>query len=100
MVSLDSHRSVNPTVNRACEESRLLTPNENHLEIGRDVKIASFHDSVLLESHVPSISAVKVDAYALGEKSSELSLNLVKGEKCESVNYVDCSFAMRASTGE
>lgn len=74
--------------------------NENHLEIGRDVKIASFHDSVLLESHVPSISAVKVDAYALGEKSSELSLNLVKGEKCESVNYVDCSFAMRASTGE
>ncbi|MBQ4377668.1 MAG: LacI family DNA-binding transcriptional regulator [Treponema sp.] len=71
---------------------------EKNIAVGKDVKIASFHDSVLLESHSPAISAVKVDAFALGEKSSELSLALVKGSECENINYVDCSFAMRAST--
>lgn len=67
-------------------------------EIGSEMQIASFHDSILLEIHSPGISAVKVDAFALGEKSSELSLRLADGEECETVNYVDCSFVMREST--
>ena len=71
---------------------------EKNIAIGTDVKIASFHDSVLLETHVPSITALKVDAFALGEKSSELALKAVQGEDCENVNYVDCSFMMREST--
>ena len=70
---------------------------EKNIAIGTDVKIASFHDSVLLETHVPSITALKVDAFALGEKSSELALKAVQGEDCENVNYVDCSFMMRES---
>ena len=32
MAALDSHRSVNPTVNYACEGSRLQAPYENHPE--------------------------------------------------------------------
>ena len=68
------------------------------IEIGKDVKIASFHDSILLENHSPAISALKVDAFALGEKASELSLKLANHEECENVNFVDCSFMMREST--
>lgn len=71
---------------------------EKNISVGADVKIASFHDSVLLESYSPPVSALKVDAFALGEKSSELALKAARGEKCESVNYVDCSFMMRDST--
>ncbi|WP_407426219.1 LacI family DNA-binding transcriptional regulator [Treponema sp.] len=72
--------------------------NQKGIEAGKDVKIASFHDSVLLQTHVPAISALKVDAFSLGEKSSELALKAVNGEECENMNYVDCSFAMRSST--
>ena len=32
MVALDSHRNVNPTVNCACEGSRLCPPYESHPE--------------------------------------------------------------------
>ena len=70
---------------------------EKKIKIGVDVKIASFHDSVLLESCVPPITALRVDAFALGEKSSELALKVSNGEECETMNYVDCSFMMRSS---
>ena len=71
---------------------------EKNIVVGKDVKIASFHDSVLLQTHVPQISALKVDAFSLGEKSSELALKAINGEECEHMNYVDCSFVMRGST--
>ncbi len=67
--------------------------------VGKDVAIASFHDSILLESHSPGISAVKVDAFSLGQKAAELSLDMVEEKICEKINYVDCSFVMRESTG-
>ena len=72
--------------------------HEKQIAVGTSVKVASFHDSVLLESHLPAISALKVDAFSLGEKSAELALSLISGRKCENINYVDCSFQMRTST--
>lgn len=70
---------------------------EKKVAVGKDIKIASFHDSVLLENYLPAITALKVDAASLGEKSAELALNLANGQKCETLNYVDCSFALRDS---
>ena len=70
---------------------------EKGIAVGSDVKIASFHDSVLLETVVPPISALKVDASALGAKAAELALKVANGGACENMNYVDCSFQMRAS---
>ena len=72
--------------------------NANGIQAGKDIKIASFHDSILLESHMPPISALQVNAFSLGEVSAELSLKALKGIDFEKLNYVDCSFAMRAST--
>ncbi|MBR4322033.1 LacI family DNA-binding transcriptional regulator [Treponema sp.] len=72
--------------------------DKKEIAVGKDVKLASFHDSLLLQSHSPAISALKVDAFALGEKATELSLALIKGNECENINYVDCSFAVRSST--
>lgn len=68
------------------------------IEPGKDIQLASFHDSVLLETHSPGITALKVDAFALGEKSSELSLKLADGLEFDEENYVDCSFVKREST--
>ncbi len=72
--------------------------NNKKIAVGKDLKIASFHDSVLLEGHSPSISALKVDASSLGEKAAELSLALASGKECEKLNYVDCAFMLREST--
>lgn len=66
--------------------------------IGKDVLLASFHDSILLESHSPGISALRVDALSLGSVAAELSIKMLSGTNYETVNYVDCSFQMRQST--
>ena len=71
---------------------------KNNIVIGKEIEVASFHDSILLEAHSPSISALHVDAFSLGFASAELSLKACSGEACNSVNYVDCSFKMRQST--
>ena len=62
---------------------------------GHDLMIASLHDSILLESCSTPVSALKVDAFKLGVVSAELSFKLLDGKKCETANYVDCSFQMR-----
>lgn len=67
------------------------------IRVGKDVLLASFHDSVLLETSVPSVSALKIDAFNLGIKSSEIILKKISGEDVEN-EYIDCSFEMREST--
>ncbi len=70
----------------------------HNISVGKDIKIASFHDSVLLESFSVGISALKVDAFRLGSVSVELALKIIDGKAFETENYVDCSFQMRQST--
>ncbi|MBQ7158998.1 MAG: LacI family DNA-binding transcriptional regulator [Treponema sp.] len=69
------------------------------VQIGTNVLLASLHDSILLESSVPSVSALRVNAFTLGEKAADVALNMLGGNSYEEMNYVDCSFEMRESTG-
>ena len=66
--------------------------------IGKDVMLASFHDSVLLESSSPAVSALRVDAFTLGEKAADVALTMLNDEPFAKKNYVDCSFQWREST--
>ena len=71
--------------------------------IGSEVLLASFHDSVLLESLVPAVSAQVVleecNVMELGSTAAALALAQLAGGAYERLNYVDCSFQMRESTG-
>ena len=71
---------------------------KNGICIGRDVKIASFHDSFFLEKYEIPVSALRVDSFKLGQKSLELALDLFNGKNISCENYIDCSFQMRSST--
>ena len=71
-----------------------------NVRIGEDVLLASFHDSILFETSMPPVSALRVDAFTLGEKSADVALKMLDGEEYEKMNYVDCSFEMRDSTGK
>lgn len=70
------------------------------VQIGKDVLLASFHDSILFETSMPPVSALRVDAFTLGEKSTDVALKMLDGIQYEKMNYVDCSFEMRSSTGK
>ena len=70
------------------------------VRVGTDVLLASFHDSVLLESSSPAVSALRVDAFTLGARSAEVALNMLNGKPYDAMQYVDCSFEWRASTGK
>ncbi len=76
---------------------------EERIKIGKDgVMLASFHDSVLLKSNTPGISALNVSAGALGKRACEIALGLSgrpSSVPCETMNYVECTFEMRESTG-
>lgn len=65
------------------------------VEAGKQVKLASFHDSVILESRTPSVSALRVDAFSLGAEAATVALRMIGGSDYQMMNYVDCSFQMR-----
>ena len=65
-------------------------------ESGRsDVKIASFHDSLLLSKSALGVSAIAVDAAELGRKASDILLSMLSGNDVESKNYVGHKFLFR-----
>lgn len=68
------------------------------LVVGKDVRLASFHDSVLLSTSNPPVSALKVDASGLGDVAVDSVLSLVVGKKVERRRFVGCSFVFREST--
>lgn len=76
------------------------TLKKNSIEVGKDVLVASFHDSILLEMNNPPVSAIHVDAFKLGESAAGLTFAILSGKEYEATTYVDCSFNMRASTGD
>ncbi|WP_191014581.1 LacI family DNA-binding transcriptional regulator [Treponema zioleckii] len=87
--------------------SKILEISRKHgFSIGedKDFMLASFHDSIILESNCPGISALRVNAFGLGEKAGEVALKLLSsakdGVECEieKNNYVECSYEMREST--
>lgn len=62
---------------------------------GKDVRAASFHDSILLEGRSPSVSALRVDAFSLGAEAVTVAVRMVDGGEYKMMNYVDCSYQMR-----
>ncbi len=64
---------------------------QKKLEAGTDIKLASFHDSILLESVSPAVTALKIDAASLGNKACEVVINILSDNEYQMVNYVDCS---------
>lgn len=69
--------------------------DERKLVPGKDVRIASFHDSVLLESRSPAVSALRVDAFSLGAEAATVLIRMIGGGEYKMMNYVGCSYQMR-----
>lgn len=68
---------------------------DKNIKAGEKVRLASFHDSVLLEACNPSVSALRVDAFSLGAEAASVALQMLSGGEYKMMSYVDCSFEMR-----
>lgn len=68
---------------------------DKNIIVGEKVKLASFHDSILLETRSPSVSALRVDAFNLGVEAVNVALQMLSNGEYKMMNYVNCSFQMR-----
>lgn len=68
---------------------------DKKIAVGEKVRLASFHDSILLATRTPAVSALRVDAFSLGAEAASVALQMLSGNGYKMMNYVDCSFEMR-----
>lgn len=64
---------------------------------GEETALAAFHDSVILEAM--GVSALRVDAAALGAKAVDVAVRMLSGEDFDRASYVGSTFRWRGSTG-
>ena len=53
----------------------------HQVEVPRDLRIASFHDSAFLEAHDPSVTALHVDVAALGAAAANVLIDRLEGKE-------------------
>lgn len=70
---------------------------DKKIAVGEKVRLASFHDSILLQTRTPAVSALRVDAFSLGAEAASVALQMLSGGEYKMMSYVDCSFEMRAT---
>lgn len=62
------------------------------------MQVASFYDSTMLASYIPSITSIRFDVEQLGRKSCELLLNMLDGDEVERRTLLGYEVRMRKST--
>ncbi|SDB31280.1 transcriptional regulator, LacI family [Ruminococcaceae bacterium FB2012] len=78
---------------------RLLSKlNELGKSVPQDVKIASFYNSVYLDSYSPPITSLKFDAVKLGTAAAEKVLDIIAGVGTETASLMDFELKIRKST--
>ena len=72
--------------------------NEEEVVVPRDIKVASFYDSALLQSNTPAVTALKFDTKALGIESCRLLTEMIAGRPVEQKTLLGYDIVLRAST--
>ena len=69
-----------------------------HKEVPRDVKVASFYNSTVLENNVPSITSLKFDAKELGMVACRTLLDLIDGLEVKQRTLLPYEVVLKEST--
>ena len=76
----------------------LVKLNDMRVMIPRDLKIASFYDSLFLQSYHPSITTLKFDEKELGRMACKMTLDRLNGEDVAQKLYLGYDVVLRSST--
>lgn len=69
-----------------------------HKEVPRDVRVASFYNSTVLENNVPSITSLKFDAKELGMVTCRTLLDLIDGLEVKQRTLLPYEVVLKEST--
>lgn len=108
----DNHVLVDKAVNQALEQqaecilcmddaicSRVLKNlREKQICIPRDVRVASFYNSSVLENNIPSITSLKFDAKELGMVACKTMLDVIEGREVKERTLLPYEVVLKEST--
>lgn len=79
--------------------SRVLkTLREEHVKVPKDVRVASFYNSTVLENNVPSITSLSFDAKELGMVAGRTLLDLIEGLEVKERTLLPYEVVLKEST--
>lgn len=70
----------------------------NEIRVPEDVKVASFYDSVLLESNIPPVTSLRFDAVELGKNACQKLIDKLEGRPDSSYPLPGYQVILRDST--
>ena len=72
--------------------------DKSEIRIPSDVEVVSFYDSILLENHVPSITALCVNVSELGYTACNSLVSIIEGQSVAKKQQLDIEYVKREST--
>lgn len=76
----------------------LNTLQKRRAAVPKQVQVASFYDSSILENRLPAVTSIRFDVEELGRKACELLLRMLDGEEVERRTLLGYEVCMREST--
>ncbi len=76
----------------------LLALKEKQISIPKQIRVASFYSSSILENNIPSITSLSFDATELGMKACKNLLSQIDGEKTEDKTLLSYEVVLKEST--
>lgn len=71
---------------------------QRQVAVPGQMQVASFYDSTMLASYIPSITSIRFDVEQLGRRACELLLNVLDGDEVEQCTLLGYEVRMRKST--
>ncbi|MCR5743460.1 MAG: LacI family transcriptional regulator [Lachnospiraceae bacterium] len=69
-----------------------------HIKVPRDIKVASFYNSSILENNIPAITSLQFDARELGVLSCKMLLDKIDGKEVPNQTTLSYEVSMKEST--
>ena len=71
---------------------------ENHISDPKDIRVASFYNSMVLDNNVPSITSLEFDSKELGMVACKTLLDLIEGVNVETRTLLPYEVVLKEST--
>ena len=111
-LNLDNHVVIDKIVEEVLERkaecilcmddavcSRVLKKlREKHVKVPKDIRVASFYNSSVLENNVPSITSLSFDAKELGMVACKTVLDVIEGAEVETRTLLPYEVVLKEST--
>lgn len=72
--------------------------NELRVKVPKDIKVASFYDSIVLDNNIPSITSLSFDSRELGMVTGRTIIDLIEGKEVKEKTQLPYEIVLKEST--